>query len=101
MRHLDDPAAEAAVLHRRLTFLQEPTSFFYERGRPLSAEDFDDPYRQGMLTIAKATSQAELAWLRKTLRQLEKSDSRAQHASETGATRGTTTQRGRGAASTG
>ena len=43
LRHLDDPAAQAAVLRRRLAFLEEPASFFYEGDRPLRAEELDDP----------------------------------------------------------
>ncbi|MCX4759985.1 PadR family transcriptional regulator [Streptomyces sp. NBC_01275] len=67
LRHLDDSAAQAAVLRRRLAFLQEPTSFFYDGDRPVRAEDLDDPFRRGVLTIARATSRAELTWLRDTL----------------------------------
>ncbi|GGO48376.1 PadR family transcriptional regulator [Streptomyces lasiicapitis] len=70
LRHLDEASAQAAVLRRRLDFLQEPASFFYEGDRPLRAEELDDPFRQGILTIARATSRAELAWLRKTLASL-------------------------------
>ncbi|EPH44255.1 PadR family transcriptional regulator [Streptomyces aurantiacus] len=70
LRHLGDAGAQAAVLRRRLDFLQEPSSFFYEGDRPLRAEELDDPFRQGILTIARATSRAELAWLRKTLASL-------------------------------
>ncbi|WP_049563601.1 PadR family transcriptional regulator [Nonomuraea sp. SBT364] len=67
LRHLGDPGAQAAVLRRRLAFLEEPTSFFYdEGGRPMGAQEFGDPFRQGLLTIAHATSRAELAWLRAT-----------------------------------
>ncbi|MCC2280475.1 PadR family transcriptional regulator [Streptomyces sp. ET3-23] len=71
LRHLPDPSAQAVVLRRRLAFLQEPSSFFYEGDRPLSAGDVDDPFRQGVLTIARATSQAELDWLQKTLNDLD------------------------------
>jgi DNA-binding PadR family transcriptional regulator len=71
LRHLDDPAAQAAVLRRRLAFLEEPASFFYDDDRPLSAEELDDPFRRGILTIARATSQAELAWLRGTIDSLD------------------------------
>lgn len=67
LRHVDDKAAQAAVLERRLAFLEEPASFFYDGEHPLRAEDLDDPFRRGILTIARATSRAELAWLRKTL----------------------------------
>ncbi|WP_030683867.1 PadR family transcriptional regulator [Streptomyces sp. NRRL B-1347] len=70
LRHLEDADAQAAVLRRRLTFLQEPASFFYDGDRPLRAEELDDPFRQGILTIARATSRAELSWLRKTLASL-------------------------------
>ncbi|WP_086738174.1 PadR family transcriptional regulator [Streptomyces glaucescens] len=70
LRHLDDAGAQAAVLRRRLAFLEEPASFFYDGDRPLAAEDLDDPFRQGILTIARATSRAELSWLRATLSSL-------------------------------
>ncbi|MFJ5773869.1 PadR family transcriptional regulator [Streptomyces sp. NPDC093094] len=67
LRHLDDSDAQAAVLRRRLSFLEEPASFFYDGDRPLPAEELDDPFRRGVLTIARATSRAELSWLRTTL----------------------------------
>ena len=73
LRHLADPAAQAAVLRRRLAFLEEPASFFYEGDRPLRAEELDDPFRRGILTIARATSRAELTWLRATIDSLEQS----------------------------
>ncbi|MEU9150563.1 PadR family transcriptional regulator [Streptomyces sp. NPDC048417] len=71
LRHLDAPAAQAAVLRRRLAFLEEPSSFFYDGDRPMRAEEVDDPFRRGILTIARATSRAELAWLRATVASLE------------------------------
>ncbi|MET7697959.1 PadR family transcriptional regulator [Streptomyces sp. NPDC005485] len=71
LRYLDDPAAQAAVLRRRLAFLEEPASFFYDGDEPLSAEELDDPFRRGVLTIARATSRAELAWLRDTIDSLD------------------------------
>lgn len=67
LRHLDDAAAQCAVLRRRLAFLEEPASFFYDGDRPLRAEELDDPFRRGILTIARATSRAELTWLRATI----------------------------------
>ncbi|GGR36803.1 PadR family transcriptional regulator [Streptomyces aurantiogriseus] len=67
LRHLDDAAAQAVVLRRRLAFLEEPASFFYEGDRPVRAEELDDPFRRGVLTIARATSRAEVGWLRETL----------------------------------
>lgn len=71
LRHLADPAAQAVVLRRRLAFLEQPSSFFYDDDRPLRAEELDDPFRQGVLTIARATSKAELGWLRATLTRLD------------------------------
>ncbi|MER0443908.1 PadR family transcriptional regulator [Streptomyces sp. Edi4] len=71
LRHLSAPSDQAAVLRRRLAFLEEPASFFYDGERPISAEELDDPFRRGILTIARATSAAELKWLRATLRSLE------------------------------
>lgn len=53
------------------TFLEEPSSFFYEGERPLGAEAFGDPFRRGLLRIARATSEAELGWLAETLAGLE------------------------------
>jgi hypothetical protein len=55
------------VLRRRLEFLEEPASFFHDGDRLLSADDTDDPYRRGMLVIARATGRAERSWLRETL----------------------------------
>jgi DNA-binding PadR family transcriptional regulator len=70
LRHLDDVSAQVAVLRRRLAFLEEPSSFFHAGDRPLSAEEVDDPFRRGVLTIARATSRAELSWLRETIESL-------------------------------
>lgn len=71
LRHLEDPAAQAAVLKRRLKFLSTPASFFYDGDKPLSAEDVDDPFRRGVLEIARVTSRTELQWLKKTIGELE------------------------------
>ncbi|KAB7852836.1 PadR family transcriptional regulator [Streptomyces mobaraensis] len=72
LRHLPDRQAQADVLRRRLAFLREPSSFFYDGDRPLGVEDVDDPFRRGVLTIARATSRAELAWLEETVAELER-----------------------------
>ena len=64
---LPDAADRHAVLRRRLAFLEQPASFFHDGDRPLRAEDTEDPYRRGMLLIARATSRAEQAWLREQL----------------------------------
>ncbi|MGV9271008.1 PadR family transcriptional regulator [Kitasatospora sp. NPDC003701] len=73
LRHLDDePGAQAAVLRRRLAFLSEPASFFYDGTRPVGAEEVGDPFRRGMLLIARATTETELAWLRDTLAALDR-----------------------------
>jgi DNA-binding PadR family transcriptional regulator len=72
LRFIDDnPVAQAAVLRRRLDFLSTPASFFYEDGRALRAEDVDDPFRAGMLRIARATSSTEVEWLEATIAELE------------------------------
>lgn len=64
---LPDSADQHAVLRRRLEFLEQPASFFYDGDRPLRAADGTDPYRTGMFVIARATSRAERAWLREVL----------------------------------
>jgi DNA-binding PadR family transcriptional regulator len=70
LRHLDEPAEQTAVLGRRLAFLTRPASFFWDGDRPLRAADFDDPFRQGLFTIATATSRTEIRWLRQTIADL-------------------------------
>ena len=60
---LPDQAEREAVLRRRLDFLSQPGSFFYEDGKRLKADDIADPYRRGILISARATSRAERAWL--------------------------------------
>jgi hypothetical protein len=67
LSHLPEVAERHAVLRRRLEFLEEPASFFYDNERPLRAEEIVDPYRRGMLLTARATSRAERTWLRETL----------------------------------
>jgi DNA-binding PadR family transcriptional regulator len=67
LRHLPAGEEQAEVLRRRLAFLDAPATFFAKGGRRLHAADVDDPFRQGMFEIAKATSQAERAWLTRTL----------------------------------
>ena len=67
LSHLPDIAEQHAVLRRRLAFLEEPVSFFYDGDRPLRAEEVSDPYRRGLLLTARATSRAERAWLREVL----------------------------------
>lgn len=71
LRHLDDPGAQAAVLRRRLAFLETPSSFFYDGDRPMRAEELDDPFRRGILAVARATTGAELSWLRATIDALD------------------------------
>ncbi|MFJ9822068.1 PadR family transcriptional regulator [Streptomyces sp. NPDC101151] len=67
LRQLDDPAEQAAVLRRRLDFLETPASFFYRDGEPVRAEQAGDLFRQGMLRVARATGVAERAWLREAI----------------------------------
>lgn len=64
---LPDVTEQHAVLRRRLAFLEEPASFFYDGDRPIRAEEITDPYRRGLLLTARATSRAERAWLREAL----------------------------------
>ncbi|MEV6977253.1 PadR family transcriptional regulator [Kitasatospora sp. NPDC093806] len=71
---LTDPARQAAVLRRRLAFLEAPSSFFYDAdGRPVTAEQERNPFRRGMLLVARASGAAERAWLAETIAALENS----------------------------
>jgi DNA-binding PadR family transcriptional regulator len=67
LSNLPRVADQHEVLRRRLEFLEEPASFFYDGDRPLQAEEVSDPYRRGMLLTARAISSAERVWLRKVL----------------------------------
>ncbi|MEC3993190.1 PadR family transcriptional regulator [Actinacidiphila sp. DG2A-62] len=68
LSRLPDAAERRAVLRRRLDFLETPASFFYDGdGTPIRAEQVADPYRRGMLLIARASSRAERAWLHEQL----------------------------------
>ena len=67
---LADPAAQAAVLQRRLDFLDQPASFFYAGDRPQRAADQADRFRRGMLVMAGTISRAERAWLREAIAEL-------------------------------
>jgi len=64
---LPDRGERDAVLRRRQVFLEQPASFFYDGDAPLRQRDLTDPYRQGLLVIARATSTAERGWLRQML----------------------------------
>ncbi|MEU5663444.1 PadR family transcriptional regulator [Streptomyces longwoodensis] len=72
LRHLPDPREQAAVLRRRLDFLRTPTSFFYDDGSPVRAEDTGDLFRRGVLRVARATTAAEVAWLMEAVAELER-----------------------------
>ena len=61
---VSDPRERALVLRRRLEFLEESSSFFYDGARSVRSEDTSDPYRRGMLRTARASSSAEVAWLK-------------------------------------
>lgn len=73
LRHLHNPREQAIVLRRRLEYLSQPTSLFYdEDGRPLGADDFDDPFRQGLLTVHRAANVSEFQWLESTIAALDR-----------------------------
>lgn len=59
------------VLQRRLNFLDQPASFFYDGDVPLQLKDISDPYKRGILLSARATSRAERAWLKELIESLE------------------------------
>ena len=68
--HLPPAAQRRTVLERRLTFLEGGRSFFVDGdGEPLPAARLEDPYRRGMLEIARSTRAAEVRWLRIRLTQ--------------------------------
>ena len=58
-----DKTDRDAVLRRRY----EVHFFYCDAGNPLSAEQIDDPYRKGIITVHDAQIAAELEWLRSML----------------------------------
>ena len=64
-----DKTDRDAVLRRRYDLLNgHDVHFFYcDAGNPLSAEQSDDPYRKGIITVHDAQIAAELEWLRSML----------------------------------
>ncbi|MGW0764876.1 PadR family transcriptional regulator [Streptomyces sp. NPDC002676] len=74
LHHLPERAEQAAVLRRRLTFLETPASFFYRDGAPVRAEEAGDLFREGMLRVARATGEAERAWLREAIGTLSRAE---------------------------
>lgn len=74
LRHLQAPAEQADVL--RQAGVPAGAEQFLLRlrlggERPLGAEAFDDPFRRGVLTLARVASEAELGWPATTLKDLE------------------------------
>ncbi|MGZ4110911.1 MAG: PadR family transcriptional regulator [Tumebacillaceae bacterium] len=61
---------QCAILEKRLTFLQGGKSFFSDGGTPVTSTAELDPFRKGMLLIAKETSRVEKQWLRELLAEL-------------------------------
>lgn len=55
------PGEQKAVLERRLAFIETPGRGFFH------APADDDPFRAGMLHIARETTRVERAWLRAML----------------------------------
>ncbi|GLY01506.1 PadR family transcriptional regulator [Actinoplanes sp. NBRC 101535] len=70
LRHLPDREKQIDVLRRRLAFLEGPVTFFSRDGRQLRQKDMDDPFRSGMFEVARATRQAEVAWLTRAIDEL-------------------------------
>lgn len=70
---LEDPKAQAAVLRRRLDFLNAPNAgfFFDADGKSVKSEDAPTLFRRGMTQIARATSKAEREWLTAAIAELE------------------------------
>lgn len=60
LSYLPTRSERDAVLRRRLDFLSSPRPFFDDAAAP-------DPYRAGMLTLARTYNHAQRAWIRSLL----------------------------------
>lgn len=58
---------QRGILSRRLRFLEEGRSFFRAGGQPITMAEEDDPFRRGMLHIARETSRVERDWLQEII----------------------------------
>jgi DNA-binding PadR family transcriptional regulator len=65
------PREQRDVLQRRLDFLAGGRSFFQQAGEPVTSARETDPYRKGMLLIARETSKVERNWLQDRLQELD------------------------------
>ena len=68
------PPEQAEILSRRLAFLEGGRSFFRASNRPVPLADETDPFRRGMLHIARETSRVEREWLQQTIADLLNSE---------------------------
>ncbi len=62
-----DTNEQRVVLKRRLDFLERGKSFFSANGSFVKYDEERDPFRKGMLLIARETSRVEKQWLRETI----------------------------------
>ncbi|MGC0317357.1 PadR family transcriptional regulator [Kitasatospora acidiphila] len=60
---LPDRQDQLRVLRRRLEYIEEPASFFYDNGRAVRADEVDR-FRRGIFVRAAAARRAERQWLR-------------------------------------
>ena len=68
LSHLPERADREAVLRRRLAIVQrEAPAFFYDGGQARRETVESDPYRRGMIRIARAARMEEIAWLQSML----------------------------------
>ncbi|MFC4337509.1 PadR family transcriptional regulator [Salininema proteolyticum] len=73
LHHLENPAEQAIVLRRRLSFLDdEPVLFFDQEGRPLTSDRLEGPFRPGLVKIHRAGGGVEREWLAKLAGELER-----------------------------
>lgn len=68
------PAVQVEVLKRRLAFVEGGKSFFSAEGRPVRIAKEEDPFRRGMLLIARETNKVEKQWLRELITELSQRD---------------------------
>ncbi|QOL34168.1 PadR family transcriptional regulator [Bifidobacterium lemurum] len=77
LSELPDEEERRAVLRRRLDFLEQPASFFYQGDRPIQSKAISDPYRRGVFVSAAAFRNAQIEWLHSMLDDGKPSDASA------------------------
>ncbi len=70
--NLTDVESQILVLESRLLYIKSPKSFFTDGKKEIKSSELSDPFKKGMIHIAKETSKIEKRWLEETIASLRR-----------------------------